>query len=196
MTTPRQFRRLAEIYGFSAPPRVDRVTPPATPANGATATHRLGRVYCTTLTLTAAVITITDADAAGAHGSLKVMDFNQGAVRFLGATCDLAITAAAGISATGAVVCGIGTAAAATDNATLAGTEQNIIPSTSVTLAASAGAFKGESTGTEGATTIDGTTTAVDVILNTVVSATDATASSTLTVTGTITLHWVDLGDN
>lgn len=193
--TPRRFRVLADRSGFNAPPPI--VVPPVTPTAGLTATHRMGKVYNTVIAIPAGTtITITDADAAGAHGSRKIVDFSQGAVRFLGATCDIAITAAAGISATGAVVCGIGTSAAGTDNATLAGAEQNVIPTTSVTLTASAGAFKGESTGTEGATTIDGTATAVDLFLNMVVSATDATANSTLTVSGTVTLHWVDLGDN
>jgi hypothetical protein len=65
-----------------------------------------------------------------------------------------------------------------------------------VTLAASAGSLKAETTATEGAVTLDGTDTAADLFLNMAVSATDATANSTVTVSGSIRITWVQLGDN
>lgn len=133
-------------------------------------------------------VTITDTGANGAHGSLKLFGANAGLFFFKAAISDLDIVAAAGIGATGAVVCGLGTATVGVDNATLSSTEQDLIPSTSVTLAASAGTFAGESTSTEGSKLFDGTSTAKDVYLNFAVSATDATANSTLTLNG-----WVDI---
>lgn len=196
MTTPSQIRRLFTKAGLTDSLPVAASSPVLTVGASVEASHRAGRVWSTTFTVAADVITITDADTAGAHGSLELGTFPAGAVRFLGATTNVAITAATGIGATGAVVCAVGTTATATDNATLTTTEANIIPSTSVTLVASVGTFRGESTGTEGATTIDGTTTAAKLHLNFAVSAADATANSSLTCTGTVTVTWVNLGDN
>lgn len=149
----------------------------------------------TVLTLDKAVITMTDATTAGCHGSAKVYDFPACNLLFLGATCDLTVTAGAGgIVDTASVVMAIGTTAVATDNATLATTEADLIPSTAATLTAGAGTAKGK-TVTAGVAVFDGTSTAKDAYLNFAVPDAGSTASDTLTVSGTITMVWSNLGD-
>lgn len=165
-------------------------------ASGVTASSTSGGVFKTVLTLTNTVITMTDAGAAGSHGSLKVMDFPAGNIAFLGATSDLAIVAGSGgITDTAAVVGGVGTATVGTGDATLTGTEQDLVPSTAATLTAGAGAMDGESV-TAGIAVFNGTATAIDAYLNFAVPDAGSTANDTLTVNGTITLVWSNLGDN
>ena len=165
-------------------------------ASGVTASHSSGGVFKTVLTLTNTVITMTDAGAAGSHGTLKVMDFPAGNIAFLGATTDLAIVAGAGgITDTAAVVGGVGTATVGTGDATLTTTEQDLVPSTAATLTAGAGAFDGQSL-TANIAVFDGTTTPIDAWLNFAVPDAGSTANDTLTVNGTITLVWSNLGDN
>lgn len=150
----------------------------------------------TVLTLDGASITMTDAGIAGAHGSLKVHDFPQCNMLFLGGSTDLTITAGAGgITDTAAVVGSIGTATVSTADATLTGTEADLIPSTASPLTAGAGATKGKSV-TAGIAVFDGTGTAIDAWLNFAVPDAGSTANDTLTVSGTITLVWANLGDN
>ena len=149
----------------------------------------------TTLTLSGVSITMTDATTAGSHGSLKLYDFPECNLLFLGGTCDLTITAGAGgITDTAAVVGSVGTATVGTDNATLTTTEADLIPSTASTLTAGAGTTKGK-TVTAGVVVFDGTTTAKDAYLNFAVPDAGSTADDTLTVSGTITLVWSNLGD-
>lgn len=149
----------------------------------------------TTLQLSGAVVTMTDATTAGCHGSVKLYDFPACNLLFLGATCDLTVTAGTGgIADTAAVVAAIGTAAVSTADATLTTTEADLIPSTAATLTAGAGAAKGK-TLTAGVVVFDGTTTAKDAYLNFAVPDAGSTGNDTLIVSGTITLVWSNLGD-
>ena len=149
----------------------------------------------TVLTLNKVSIATVDATTAGAHGSLKLYDFPECNLLFLGATCDLTLLAGAGgITDTAAVVASIGTAQLATDNATLTGTEADLIASTAGTLTAGAGTVKGK-TVTAGVAVFDGTSTAKDAWLNLAVPDAGSTANDTLTVSGTVTLVWANLGD-
>lgn len=149
----------------------------------------------TTLTLTNLSVAMTDAGAAGSHGTHKLFTFPAGNIVFLGATCDLRLTAGAGGIADGAaVVAGVGTATVGTDNTTLTLTEQDLVPSTAATLTAGAGTAKGKSL-TAGIAVFDGTSTAEDAWLNLAVPDADSTANDTLTVSGTVTLVWANLGD-
>lgn len=153
-------------------------------------------VLKTVLTLDKVVVTMTDATTAGSHGSLKLYDFPACNLLFLGGSCDLTLTAGAGgITDTAAVVAAVGTTTVATDNATLATTEADLIPSTASTLTAGAGTTKGK-TVTAGVAVFDGTSTAKDAWLNFAVPDAGSTANDTLTVSGTVTLVWSNLGDN
>lgn len=166
----------------------------AAAGTGNVASERQGVVHTTILTLTALSVTMTDATTNGCHGSQKVYDFPAGNIMILGATSDLQITAGAGGIADGAAVVGsVGSAAVGTNNATLTSTEADIVPSTAGTLTSGVGDVDGQSTG---AAVLDGTATAADAYLNLAVPDADSSASDTLSVTGTITLVWVNLGDN
>lgn len=161
---------------------------------GAVVNETVGTIR-TTLQLSGAVVTMTDAAAAGCHGSVKLYDFPACNLLFLGATCDLTVTAGAGgITGTAAVVAAIGTAAVSTADATLTTTEADLIPSTAATLTAGAGAAKGK-TLTAGVVVFDGTSTAKDAYLNFAVPDAGSTGNDTLIVSGTITLVWSNLGD-
>lgn len=149
----------------------------------------------TVITLSGLEVTMTDATTAGSHGTVKVYDFPECNMFFLGGTCDLTIVAGdGGITDTAAVVGAVGTAAVGVDNATLTGTEADLIPSTASTLTAGAGVTKGK-TLTAGAVVFDGTATAKEAHLNFAVPDAGSTANDTLTVSGTITLVWSNLGD-
>lgn len=166
------------------------------PANASTsAVTTTDGVLKTVITLSGRSITMTDAGAAGSHGSVQLYDFPQCNLSFLGATCNLTLTAGVGgISDTAAVVVGVGTVTLATDNATLTGTEADLVPSTAATLTAGVGSGKGKSL-TAGAAVFDGTTTAKDAWLNIAVPDADSSANDTITVSGTVTLVWANLGD-
>lgn len=166
------------------------------PAGSGVVASESNGVQRTVLRLTNTVITMTDAGAAGCHGSLKVYDFPAGNIAFLGATSDLSILAGVGgITDTAAVVGGVGTATVGVGDATLTTTEQDLVPSTAATLTAGAGAFDGESL-TAGIAVFNGTDTPIDAWLNFAVPDAGSTANDTLTVNGTITLVWANLGDN
>lgn len=168
--------------------------PAASPAS-VTAVHTMAPIYESTIRFSAVVVPIADNSTNGGAGSLKILDWPEGLIRIIGGTVDVAITADAGISATGTISCGLGTTAADSANGTLATTEQNVIPSTAVTLAASAGAFKGKATATEGAVVIDGAATAADLFLNFAMLDAVITAGANITVTGAARVQWSFLGD-
>lgn len=151
-------------------------------------------VHKSTFTLTNLSVTMTDAGAAGCHGKQKIYTFPAGAIQFLGASYNLTTAAGAGgISDTAALIGALGSLTVGTDNETLSGTEADLIASTTGTLTAGAGtlaAYKGLI-----ATPFDGTSTAMTAFLNLVVPNADSSASDTLTVNGTITMTWVNLGD-
>lgn len=141
------------------------------------------------------------ADNAGvvAYGSLKVMDMPEGLMAFAGAVMDLAITkSSAGVIDTWDGDIALGTTAA-DNSAALAATEQDLIPTTA-TPQAVAGATTGDakSTSTEAFKLLDGTSAAKDVYLNVLVDDTDHDVTGTpcnLIMNGTITLHYMMLGD-
>lgn len=150
----------------------------------------------TVFTLSNVSIAMTDATTAGSHGSLQLYDFPECNMLFLGGTTDLVITAGVGgITDTAAVVGSVGTTTVGTDNATLTTTEADLIPSTASTLTGGIGATKGK-TLTAGVVVFDGTATAKEAWLNFAVPDVGSTANDTLTVSGTITLVWSNLGDN
>lgn len=155
-----------------------------------------GGVHKTVLTLTDVSITMTDAAAAGTHGSLQLYDFPTGVFLLLGAVTDLSTAAGAGgLADTAAVVGALGSEALATDNATLTSAEADFVPSTAGTLSGGAGVLDGETT-TALLAIWDGTGGAIDLYLNVAAPDAGSSADDTLTVSGTITLYWLELGDN
>lgn len=155
-------------------------------------------VMCAKIDLASLSITVTDTGGAnGGYGSQKISDHPEGVIKFIGASAKItSITAAAGISASGTVKFSVGTVAAST-NDTLSTTKANIIPSTSITLSSSAGTGFGSSAdhGAWIAMDIDGHTTAADVYLNIGVADASISSSSSVTLTGTIYVWYINLGD-
>jgi len=166
----------------------------AVAGTGVTVQEQSG-LYRTTITLTNASVATVDATTNGASGSLKVYDFPEGNLVFFGATTNLTIArVGTNITTTAAVVAGVGTAAAGAD-ATLTSTEQDLVPSTTATLTAGAGTFKGKSV-TAGIAVLDGTTTAKDAYLNFAIPDAGSAGNDALLVNGTITILWANAGDN
>lgn len=151
-----------------------------------------GIYHRTTITLAAQAIVLADEAGVVLYGGLKVYDFPAGVVKVLGAVANLTIAVAGNLSATAAGDFGLGTATAGNNNA-LAGTEQNIIPTTEVgPLVGSAGTAKGANVAD--IAPLDGHTTPVDLYLNHLWDDTDHNGG-TMTVSGTIVIHWLNLGD-
>lgn len=164
------------------------------------AIERSGKFFTLTFTLADLEIEVTDDGVSGSFGSTKLFDFVQGGVAFLG--CRQNYTAfAEGAALTGeagdaAFEIGVGTTAisAAADGTLGNGVNENVGQAVSVTLSEGTGtgsAFDGAKT-----TALDGTTTALDLNLNWSGTAATIDANSTITVTGTITVAGVMLGDD
>jgi len=158
-----------------------------------------GTLRKTVLNLTNAIIPLVDEAAVVAYGGLKIYDFPEGAILLQGAHANLAITkSSAGVIDTFDGDFGLGTVTAS-NNATLASTEQDIIPTTAMPQAvAGVTTAKGKSTPTEAPKILDGTTTPKDVFLNFLVDDTDHDVTGTpcnIIVNGVVTLFWFNLGD-
>lgn len=158
-----------------------------------------GNFKTTTLTFTDTPVVLADEAGIVAYGGLKVYDMPQGYIYMQAAVADLAITkSSAGVNADWDGDIGVGTVTASNNN-TLAATEQNIIPTTA-TPQAVAGATTGDavSTATEHAI-LDGTSAAVDVYVNLLVDDADHDVTTTpcnLILNGTLRLAWIFMGDN
>lgn len=159
-----------------------------------------GELRQVVLTLVNAAVPLVDEAGVVAFGSLKIFDFPEGVLEFHGAVADLALTkSSAGVNADWDGDIALGTAACG-NNAALAGTEQNLCPTTPTPQAAS-GVTTGDmdSTSTEGSKIIDGAATAVDAYLNILVDDADHDVTTTpcnIIVNGTIRLSYTMLGDN
>lgn len=158
-----------------------------------------GYRHTTLLTLTNTPITLADEAGVVAYGGQKVYDFPQGAIVFEGAVLDLALTkSSAGVNADWDGDVGLGTATAS-NNATLSGTEQDLVPTTATPQAvAGATTADGLSTSTEACKVFNGTSTAKDAYLNLLVDDADHDVGATacnLIANGTIRLTWTFLGD-
>lgn len=159
---------------------------------GPTGTFRLD------FTLTEVSLTVTDAGGSGSSASLKLFDFVPSGVVALACRQDYtafaegaALTGGAGDAA---FVMGLGSVAANAGDGALTGTEVDFGAATgTITLSGGTGA------GTKFSATagvLDGTTTAVDLYLNWSGTAATIDANSTISVTGTITVFGVLIGDD
>lgn len=153
-----------------------------------------GPLCQTVFTFSSCPIAVTDSGANGGHGSILLYTMPAGYIQFIGSHADLDFTAGTtGLTATATHEIGVGTAAAATDNAALTSTEENIIAGVATDLSSSAITYNALNTTL---TAVDGTGTALPIYLNTVWAADDCSANDTVTVTGTLTITWINLGDD
>lgn len=164
-------------------------------ANGVGALTSAREAMTTVLTLTALSIAMADAAGVVAYGSKKILDFPAGYVGIESVVAKLSVTkSSAGVITTFDGDFSLGTVAAAGD-ATLTGTEADIIASTATpqAVAGVTTAYGSKLT----ATNLDGTTTPVDMYLNVLVDDADHDVTTTpcnLLFTGTITVTWRNMG--
>lgn len=160
-----------------------------------------GILHKTVLTLAATPITIADDAGQAQYGGVKIYDFPAGLLLTLGAVIDASVTlgATGTITATWAGGVALGTATASTGT-TLTSTEADIMPEVDVAAATDKVAvIDGVSVATalteSGARWLDGSGTAKDLYLNLVVDDEGTHTAGTGTITGTVTIHWINLGD-
>lgn len=157
-----------------------------------------GVINRTTITFVSRSLSMTDEAGVVAYGGTKIYDFPAGSILILGAVANLTILkSGAGINADFDGDFGVGTVTAS-NNATLSSTEQNIIPTTA-TAQAVAGATTAVGLNAAAIAPLDGTTTAVDMYLNFLIDDADQDitggGASSLLISGTLTLTWINLGD-
>ena len=155
-----------------------------------------GSIHQTTLRFDGVPVTV--ADTAQGVGT-KIYAFPAGRILILGATGTLAMTTTSVLASTlkTGVSCrwGLGTTTQA--NATLATTEQDLIPVTTVTASATINISGATANAALAASAqFDGTATSKNAFLNvSVVTATDIDADATVLLSGFATMTWVNLGD-
>ena len=156
-----------------------------------------GVVNRTVFAFTATPITMADVTQGG---GVKIYDFPAGRILIMGATGSIAVTTTSTLASTlnTGVTCNWGIGSVVQASATLATTEQNFLNVAAFTASATINVAGAAAPGSGIAvlTSLDGTSTAVDAYLNLAVAgATDIDGDATVTVTGTATLLWINLGD-
>jgi hypothetical protein len=154
-------------------------------------------MHQTVFTLTALPLTLADATQGA---GVKIYDFPEGVITILGASGSVAETTTSTLASTlntGVTYnWGVGTTTQA--SATLATTEQDILPVTNGTASATINVAAAASTAvrTAAPANFDGHTTAKSAFFNVgVAGATDIDGDATTTWTGTITVTWLFNGD-
>jgi hypothetical protein len=163
-----------------------------TPGTGVTAVeYGVGEFHKTVLTLAPAAISVADG-AQNAHA--HIYTFPAGAIKILCATLDGVIVNTANFNASTADIynAGIGTA---DGSGTLSTTEQNVIAVTAFDTASGTVLSFDWHAQTDIVALLDGTSSAVDVRINIDVPTANDSGLNTFTVTGTLTLIWVNAGD-
>lgn len=153
-------------------------------------------VHKTTLTLNALAQAVVNGTE---YQGTKVYDFPEGRILVLGVTASIAQTTTSDLattlnaSSTGALSVGTATASAVTLNSTMA----DLLPSTAFTSSATvdvAGTAVGAALAASAQ--FDGTSTAKSVYVNTAYATTaDVDGDATQTLSGTVTITWINLGD-
>jgi hypothetical protein len=137
----------------------------------------------TVISLTNVVLTATDGSDEGE--SQKILDFDAGAVSVILSVQNGTTVVSAG--ATNFYYLSVGTAAAG-DDATLTGTEANVIPSTTIDTTSGTVLTNDFDAILAAAAIFDGTSTAIDLYLNMAIADTNMSANVTNTLTGTLTI--------
>lgn len=156
-----------------------------------------GAVRQTVLELTNVSVTITRNGTTSVYGGLQLATFPEGVNIVLGGVASLTVTRGetTNMTATAPLVAAVGSVTAS-NNATLSSTEADVVASSAFTLVAGTKTAGGH---LATAAIYDGHTTARPVFLNFAGDNTTdqcvATGNSSVTVTGTIVLTWIQLGD-
>lgn len=172
-------------------------TVPAAVASTVSVKHvQFGPFVVSTFTLSNVAQTVVNGTE---HQGTKIYDFPQCRLSVLGVTATLqqkttsAIASTLNSGVTGAIALGTATSASTTLN----GTAADLLPSTAFTTSTVINvAGTAVSAALAAAAQFDGTTTAKDIYLNTAyATTTDVDADATQTISGTIVITWVNLGD-
>lgn len=162
-----------------------------------TAKHeQFGSLCKTTLTLANVAQAVVNGTE---YQGTKIYDFPACRLLVLGVTATLqqkttsALASTLNASSTGAISLGTATAS----NVSLTGTMVDLLPSTAFTSSATINvAGTAVSAALAASAQFDGTSTAKDVFLNTAyATTTDVDADATQTISGTVVITWVNLGD-
>jgi hypothetical protein len=154
-----------------------------------------GPLVQTTITLDNLAQTVVNGTE---YQSSLVYTFPTGRIQILGAVMTIAqkttsaLASTLNASSTGALAIG----SAAASNVSLTSTMVNMMPSTAFTSSATVNVAGSAVSSALGATTqLDGTTTAIPVYVNTAyATTTDVDADATQTLSGSITITWINLG--
>lgn len=157
---------------------------------------QLGPIVITTLTLKNVAQTVTNGTE---YQGTQIYDFPAGRIHVLGVTATLqqkttsAIASTINSGVTGAISLGTATAS----NVSLTGTMVDLLPSTAFTSSTTINvAGTAVSASLAAAAQFDGTSTAKDVFLNTAyATTTDVDGDGTQTISGTVVITWINLGD-
>lgn len=168
--------------------------------NGATVTAAefgVGVLHKTTLTLANAVVNVANTTGASFGGTL-LYTFPEGRILVMGVTANLAVVwtdaSSPVIAQDGSGDFSLGTTITA--DATLDGTDVDLLPSTAMTDPFVAGV--GAAVGALAASAqFDGTTTPVELNVNMIIDDADVgdATNQDVLVSGTVTFTWVNLGD-
>jgi len=160
---------------------------------GVTATlQQMGGFITLDLSFNNLLVTLVKNGTTSGGGGTTLFTFSLGIVQPLGGSSNLTVRNALDKS----FLAGIGSAASGTDGS-LTGTEISFLPQTAATTSSGAGTCKMKATVTTPTpgTKLDGTSTAVAVILNACLNA-DATGAESLFFSGTIRINAVFDGTN
>lgn len=167
------------------------------PVSTVSAKHvQLGPFCVTTLTLDNVAQTVTNGTE---YQGTKIYDFPEGQLSILGVTATLqqkttsALASTLNASSTGAISLGTATASSTTLNGTMA----DFLASTAFTSSATVNvAGTAVSGALASAAQFDGTSTAKDLYVNTAyATTTDVDGDATQTISGTVVITWINLGD-
>lgn len=155
-----------------------------------------GLVHQTVITITAMPVTVADATVGV---GTKIYDFPEGRLFILGGTGSAQFTTTSALASTlnTGVSCRWGLGTVTQSNATLATTEQDLLPVTTFAASTTINVANAATTSQlAAAAQFDGTATAKDAFFNiSVPTATDIDGDATVLVSGSITISWILLGD-
>jgi len=175
---------------------IDSETLGAIVADKCTAVEYQGTTQKTVLTFT--LTGDNDLDLPdGNHGTgIKVFDMPEGQILILGATINAVVVTSDNYNDTAndVFVVSMGTAVGA-DDATLTGTEVDIIPSTELDTVSHTSLTLDWHAALGASAQFDGTGTPKDLYVNAAIADASNTDANTYAITGTATITWINLGD-
>lgn len=193
-------RALSAISGGTDASLIGAIATQPVSGSIAVTVSRAGNFFALTFTLVAARVPVTDGGGSGSSGTLKLFNFVEGGIVFLGSRQNYTATVEGalldGAAGDAVYVWGVGSASATTArDGTLTGTEQDIGTKTSqITNVAGTGA--GTIFTPPAAAAVDGTSAAKSIWLNWSGTAATIDATDYISVTGTITVVGAMLGDD